>query len=555
MNSFELDRLFNELSNVDFDFLSQDADNERPLKRHGSSSDSSPSSPDENVPALQPPKSKASGSSSTASDSKPMKSSNSNNKTSTTDEPKVDECATSISKSQQSDSQTISFKPKNSTSKSTALIDVVPSPADSVATIVGSDVLSDLDIASGYVSSPSNDCNDVFSPFVDDNITKFDDVNASVMSRGEKTPHTLKKRSSSNVYYKTEVDENDRICYITPIADQRMCPIPKLNWTDNRKLWRNMVQRDERAAIDRSANMFTKHTGLQPRMRAILLDWLIEVCEVYKLHRETFYLTLDYLDRYLSHKEGISKNQLQLIGITCLFIASKIEEIYPPKLHEFAYVTDSACTEEDILQQEFLVLQTLNWCITPMTVIGWAGIYMQLYETIVKNEAPGSDTNALLLINSNKESKSFIYPQFTGLVFAKIAQLLDLSCLDVNINHFPYAMVAAAAFGLVLNKEISEKVSGLSWSRETAVCAKWMEPYYQTLIEEAEIDPVKLHEANEQVESGLGLNHICPNLQPDLSHNIQIHSTSLELFVSLHLNFLLIPKLMSNFQFFRTRQF
>lgn len=60
-------------------------------------------------------------------------------------------------------------------------------------------------------------------------------------------------------------------------------------------------------------------------MRAILLDWLIEVCEVYKLHRETYYLAVDYLDRFLSTNIKISKTRLQLIGITCLFVAAKVK--------------------------------------------------------------------------------------------------------------------------------------------------------------------------------------------------------------------------------------
>ena len=69
------------------------------------------------------------------------------------------------------------------------------------------------------------------------------------------------------------------------------------------------------------------------------IDWLIEVCEVYRLHRETFYLAVDFLDRYLGIAEPVPKNRLQLIGVTCLFIGAKLEEIYPPKLQEFAYVT------------------------------------------------------------------------------------------------------------------------------------------------------------------------------------------------------------------------
>lgn len=497
----------------------QDAENERPLKRHGSSSDESPLSDLEQY--QKPPKCKASEKQ--QSDSKNL-----------SNDQKIDENAASVDRSQQqSDSQQLyntSFKSK-STSKTMALTEVVPSPAESILTVVASEISSDFDLASEYASSPSNDCTTTtLSPSTYDNL-KINGENASVVIKGDKTPHATKKRS--NKFYTTEVNEDEALtCYVTKMADQRECPIPLLSWADNIQLWKNMVNRDEKASLDRKPKMFENHPGLQPRMRAILLDWLIEVCEVYKLQRETFYLTLDYLDRYLSAKDNISKNQLQLIGITCLFIASKVEEIYPPKLHEFAYVTDSACTEDDILQQEFLVLQTLNWSITPTTLIGWAGIYMQIYETLVKIDGREIDTKSLLLLNSNKCSKSFIYPQFTGLTFSKIAQLLDLCSLDSNINHFPYAMVAAAAFGFVLDKEISEKVSGLSWKRETCLCAKWMEPYYQILNEEAETDPILLQEANDQVENNYCLNHICPKITADFSHNIQTHSTSLDIFVS-----------------------
>lgn len=85
--------------------------------------------------------------------------------------------------------------------------------------------------------------------------------------------------------------------------------------------------------------LLARHPAIQPRMRAILLDWLIEVCEVYRLHRETFYLAVDFIDRFLSVAPAVPKNRLQLIGVSCLFIGAKIEEIYPPKLQEFAYVT------------------------------------------------------------------------------------------------------------------------------------------------------------------------------------------------------------------------
>lgn len=75
----------------------------------------------------------------------------------------------------------------------------------------------------------------------------------------------------------------------------------------------------------RDAGVLRRHPRLDSRMRSILLDWLVEVCEVYRLHRETYHLTVDFIDRYLATQINVEKSQLQLLGITCLFIAAKIE--------------------------------------------------------------------------------------------------------------------------------------------------------------------------------------------------------------------------------------
>lgn len=49
------------------------------------------------------------------------------------------------------------------------------------------------------------------------------------------------------------------------------------------------------------------------------------MCEVYKLHRETFYLAQDFFDRYMATQQDVVKTLLQLIGISSLFIAAKLE--------------------------------------------------------------------------------------------------------------------------------------------------------------------------------------------------------------------------------------
>lgn len=107
--------------------------------------------------------------------------------------------------------------------------------------------------------------------------------------------------------------------------------------------------------------------------------FLFQVCEVYHLHRETYHLAIAYVDQYLSNTSQLAKTKLQLLGITALFIAAKIEvmdsiehwssvisssfsskEIYPPRISEFAYVTDKAYHESDILEMELEIMRVRN---------------------------------------------------------------------------------------------------------------------------------------------------------------------------------------------------
>ena len=134
-----------------------------------------------------------------------------------------------------------------------------------------------------------------------------------------------------------------------------------------------MIKRERKHRIDMT--ILDRHKEISPRMRSVLIDWLIEVSEVYRLHRyenlenlsnknltvvfrETLYMAVNYVDRYLSRQSTPTrKSELQLIGVSALFFAAKLEEIYPPKLAEFAYVTDSACTEMEMREMELMMLK------------------------------------------------------------------------------------------------------------------------------------------------------------------------------------------------------
>lgn len=81
--------------------------------------------------------------------------------------------------------------------------------------------------------------------------------------------------------------------------------------------------------------------------RLILVDWLVEVAEEYKMKRETLCLAVNYVDRFLSVM-SVFRSKLQLVGAAAMFIASKYEEIYPPDVNEFVYITDDTYTKNQV---------------------------------------------------------------------------------------------------------------------------------------------------------------------------------------------------------------
>jgi len=105
---------------------------------------------------------------------------------------------------------------------------------------------------------------------------------------------------------------------------------------------------------------------IQWSMRAILIDWLVQVHSRFGLLPETLFLCVNFVDRFLSAKV-VSLAKLQLVGATALFVAAKYEEINCPSVHEVVYMVDNGYTAEEILKAERFMLSMLNF------ELGWPG--------------------------------------------------------------------------------------------------------------------------------------------------------------------------------------
>ena len=116
--------------------------------------------------------------------------------------------------------------------------------------------------------------------------------------------------------------------------------------------------------IERSSPINNQHP---PQVRRMLVDWLREVQEDWQISIDTLFLAVNLVDRYLATKQGAatSLSNLQLVGVTALLVACKVEEVSVPVVTEFAWVTDDTYSPRQIRAMEQKLLQVLGWNLTP----------------------------------------------------------------------------------------------------------------------------------------------------------------------------------------------
>ena len=115
-----------------------------------------------------------------------------------------------------------------------------------------------------------------------------------------------------------------------------------------------------RAKNTLKADPLTNQPEIKRLMRAVLINWLLEVSSMFSLKARTIFLCGNLLDRYLLSQQ-VNRSELQLLGVTCLYIASKFEDVTALKAESLASLCDGIYTVGQIKQMESRVLAALNF--------------------------------------------------------------------------------------------------------------------------------------------------------------------------------------------------
>lgn len=177
--------------------------------------------------------------------------------------------------------------------------------------------------------------------------------------------------------------------------------------------------------------METVQRDITQSMRAILVDWLVEVSEEYKLVTDTLYLTVYLIDWFLS-KNYIGRQRLQLLGITCMLIASKYEEINAPRIEDFCFITDNTYTKVEVLKMESQVLKSSEYQLFAPTIQTFLRRFLRAAQA--SYEAPNVELEYLANYLAELTLMDYSFLNFLPSIIAASAVFLARWTLDQS-NH------------------------------------------------------------------------------------------------------------------------
>lgn len=146
------------------------------------------------------------------------------------------------------------------------------------------------------------------------------------------------------------------------------------------------------------SNFLDKHK-VNPSTRTRMVDWMIEVFYAYKSDPPTFFLAIDILDRYLSSTKNISDNDIHLLGVVCIFIASKMEDLIPLRMiHIVKTISHNKFTERQIQKKEAQILNAIDFKL--VTISTYDFIQTLFSDLAINNSGIISDLKMEKHINS-----------------------------------------------------------------------------------------------------------------------------------------------------------
>uniref|UniRef100_A0A3Q3WXE1 G2/mitotic-specific cyclin-B2 n=1 Tax=Mola mola TaxID=94237 RepID=A0A3Q3WXE1_MOLML len=197
----------------------------------------------------------------------------------------------------------------------------------------------------------------------------------------------------------------------------------------------------EREVFRPKPGYLENHPEVTAGMRVVVVDWLAEVVQEYKLQSETLHLAVNYLDRFLSRTAHVKRVKLQLVGTAALLIAAKYEEIFPPEMDEFVYITDSTYSRRQLAHMEHAFLKVLDFKMAAPTTHQFLSLFMSIHPVCAITE------NLALYVAELSLLEVDLFPRYTPSVVAAAAY--SLAAYTVSKSLWPDSLHTFTGYTVV----------------------------------------------------------------------------------------------------------
>lgn len=215
--------------------------------------------------------------------------------------------------------------------------------------------------------------------------------------------------------------------------------------------YKNLIENSKKIKKINYKDILKNQKKINWQDRLHTLAWMMQICEEFAFKRDTFHYACNYFDNYLTFgKEKIkNKKMLELIGITCISISGKIEEVQIPKLKEYANSIDESFTIKDIIDMEQKVCSSLGWKLINVNINTWLNWYICQWDLYIDSV---DDIKQQLLTYISEEE--IIYYKKSNdnsyYNYRKICQIIDMIALDYfSYNFEPRLLMAVSLFIII----------------------------------------------------------------------------------------------------------
>ena len=203
-----------------------------------------------------------------------------------------------------------------------------------------------------------------------------------------------------------------------------------------------------------------KELILNTELRLEILIWMMKTCEEFAFKRDTYHNSCFYFDMYLSLISSKTSNKndnqnlkdnsyLELIGLSCIVISAKIEEIQLPRLKEYAELLNKKYDSNSIIEMEKKICSELRWKLIVITKNIWLSWYLCQWDLFIdtvdniKKEMSKLIKEDDILYYKKPNDNSYYN-------FRKISQLIDIMSIDFHSYFYDQRLLIAISFFIIL---------------------------------------------------------------------------------------------------------